>query len=387
MIQEGSKGSARRRRTRTTVVIATTAIAAATIGYLTHLADESLQLTARLTARPTATHHSQAMSLTKQQRVILDAIAFFLAKGELPTVREVGALVGLRSPATVLKHLRALELAGWISITGKSRGIRLLRPIPDPESLQLPPATASTGAAVGPGKAAMPSHLLPQEKNPLATFQPTGSPEISKDGQNVVRGLFRPGILPFPLPASLPRIPLLGAIAAGKPFESYSDGFHAVPDGVSEDGLYSDASRSRRRDAGGFPPVGSTPQRRSEQGIAVDPRMFVESGDVFALQIEGDSMVNAGILDGDYVIIRRQNQVEEGEIAAVIINGEGTLKRWRTISLDKSRGKEGEPRKGVALVPANDRFDPIEITEDDAKDVLVLGKYVGLVRGNLRFME
>ena len=50
-------------------------------------------------------------SLTKPQRKILDAIHFFLRKGEVPTVREVGALVGLRSPATVLKHLRALYAA------------------------------------------------------------------------------------------------------------------------------------------------------------------------------------------------------------------------------------------------------------------------------------
>src|SRR5262249_14323391 len=67
------------------------------------------------------------MPLTRQQQVILDAILFFIRKGELPTVREVGALVGLRSPATVLKHLRALEQANIISINGKSRGIRLIR--------------------------------------------------------------------------------------------------------------------------------------------------------------------------------------------------------------------------------------------------------------------
>ena len=66
-------------------------------------------------------------SLTKQQRTILDAIHFFLRKGEIPTVREVGALVGLRSPATVFKHLRALEKKKYISLNGKSRGIRLLR--------------------------------------------------------------------------------------------------------------------------------------------------------------------------------------------------------------------------------------------------------------------
>jgi repressor LexA len=111
--------------------------------------------------------------------------------------------------------------------------------------------------------------------------------------------------------------------------------------------------------------------------LPIDPRMFVESGEVFALRVEGDSMINAGILDGDYVIIRRQDTVEEGDIAAVIINGEGTLKRWHSRSADGTM-------QHVRLEPANERFDPIEITEDDAKEIMVFGKYVGLVRGNLR---
>ena len=71
-------------------------------------------------------------SLTKKQKTILEAILFLMRKGEIPTVREVGGLVGLRSPATVLKHLRVLEKNGHISLSGKSRGIRLA----DPELLE-----------------------------------------------------------------------------------------------------------------------------------------------------------------------------------------------------------------------------------------------------------
>jgi SOS-response transcriptional repressor LexA len=139
--------------------------------------------------------------------------------------------------------------------------------------------------------------------------------------------------------------------------------------------------------------------------------MFVESGEVFALKVKGDSMIRAGILDGDYVIIRRQDTVEEGEIAAVLINGEGTLKRWHTRPDDtkpeqRAPGHEApgqetwresgygpesdiemthRPRR-VSLEPANERFDPIEITEEDTQSLLVFGKYVGLVRGNLRLL-
>jgi len=309
--------------------------------------------------------------LTPQQQTILDAIVFFLKKGELPTVREVGALVGLRSPATVLKHLRSLERGGWISINGKSRGIRLLRPVNDTALQAASPADIPGGPLLLPTNlrglgATGKLHVLPlsnpAERNPSA------------------------GAVP---PAGI--IPLVGAIAAGRPFESYSDGFSRVPDGVAEDGLYARqaglSTQLPSRDSG----------RDSVHSIGIDPRMFVESGEVFALQVEGDSMVNAGILDGDYVIIRRQSTVEDGEIAAVIIKGEGTLKRWRVRNskgcTDEDSGgtkhapsKQTPSKQTVTLLPANERFDPIEISEDDAKDVLVLGKYVGLVRGSLRFL-
>ena len=114
---------------------------------------------------------------------------------------------------------------------------------------------------------------------------------------------------------------------------------------------------------------------RAESSIGIDPQVFCNSGDVIALKIQGDSMVDAGILDGDYAIIRRQNTVEEGEIAAVIVNGEGTLKRWH-VSADKQ----------ISLRPENEKFEPIEIEEDDGAEVLVIGKYVGLVRGDIQFL-
>ena len=117
--------------------------------------------------------------------------------------------------------------------------------------------------------------------------------------------------------------------------------------------------------------------------------MFAQSGELFALQIQGDSMIDAGILNGDYVIIRRQNEVEEGEIAAVLIDGEGTLKRWTTVSgsgvSGSDDGNAGEPGT-VRLLPENERFDPIEVTSEESKDVLVIGKYVGLVRGELQLV-
>jgi len=182
---------------------------------------------------------------------------------------------------------------------------------------------------------------------------------------------------------SFPCIPVVGAIAAGKPFESYSDGFF-LEKLRSPRPPFQEPQDFEGNSGGSFTRE-TAPQECSSHGnpthetmdIAIDPRMFTEGGEIIALQIHGDSMVQAGILDGDYAIIRRQNTVEEGEIAAVIINGEGTLKRWRTSSC--------QGKKTVSLHPANEHFDPIEITEENAKEVLVFGKYVGLVRGNLRF--
>ncbi|OFZ19748.1 MAG: repressor LexA [Bdellovibrionales bacterium GWB1_55_8] len=73
------------------------------------------------------------------------------------------------------------------------------------------------------------------------------------------------------------------------------------------------------------------------------------SGDLFALKVRGDSMIEAGILDGDYVIVRKQGHAENGEIVVAMIEGEATVKR-----LDKRAGK-------ARLLPANPRFSPIDI--------------------------
>lgn len=290
---------------------------------------------------------AKSQTLTPPQRTILDAILFFIRKGEIPTVREVGTIAGLRSPATVLKHLRALAKRKIITLSGKSRGIRLT----SQEALDI---ALQSGAKAS---------KRPRAK-PRRGFSFTALP-----------------ISPFSSPA--PGIPLVGRIAAGKPIESYSEAF--LPDGVDQDGFYrGPTDPSQRASSSSRAPM-----------LPLDPGLFGVSGELMALRVEGDSMINAGILDGDYVIIRRQSTVEEGEIAAVIVNGEGTLKRWRSRSPEtETRSRSRSPETGsagkkhgkrtVILVPANERFDPIEISEEDGKDVLVFGKYVGLVRGNLQ---
>lgn len=102
--------------------------------------------------------------------------------------------------------------------------------------------------------------------------------------------------------------------------------------------------------------------------LAVPPTAFVDSGDVVALKVEGVSMKEAGILPGDYAIIRRQSEATNGEITAVDIDNQGTLKRWQ----QDDNGR-------VVLQPANPDFEPIQL--DPRSDrVAVYGKLVGIVR-------
>ena len=104
-------------------------------------------------------------------------------------------------------------------------------------------------------------------------------------------------------------------------------------------------------------------EQQVEQEIAV-PEMLTASGDNFLLKIRGESMIDAGILDGDFVVIRRQQSCAEGEIVAALVDGEeATVKHLR---------HEGAR---VRLDPANETFRPLY-----PEQVEVLGKVVGVFR-------
>ena len=82
----------------------------------------------------------------------------------------------------------------------------------------------------------------------------------------------------------------------------------------------------------------------------------------FALTCQGDSMINARVMDGDIVYIRLQPEVENGEIAAVLIDGEATLKR-----VYYQKGK-------IILQPENNNYPPLIYEKDEILDVRILGK-------------
>ncbi|HWK90759.1 MAG TPA: transcriptional repressor LexA [Luteimicrobium sp.] len=93
------------------------------------------------------------------------------------------------------------------------------------------------------------------------------------------------------------------------------------------------------------------------------PRQLVGEGELFLLRVVGDSMVDAAICDGDWVVVRRQNVAENGEIVAAMIDGEATVKTFK-----RTGGH-------VWLVPHNAAYEPIPGDESQ-----ILGRVVSVLR-------
>ena len=94
------------------------------------------------------------------------------------------------------------------------------------------------------------------------------------------------------------------------------------------------------------------------------PADLVGQEDVFMLKVDGESMIQAGIFDGDYLIVRDQDSARNGDIVVALVDGvKATVKRFFH---EKDR---------VRLQPENDRMDPIY-----SRDVAVLGKVIGVYR-------
>jgi repressor LexA len=93
------------------------------------------------------------------------------------------------------------------------------------------------------------------------------------------------------------------------------------------------------------------------------PKELVGEGSLFLLKVVGDSMVDAAICDGDWVVVRQQNVADNGDIVAAMIDGEATVKTFK-----RSRGQ-------VWLMPHNPAFDPIP-----GNEAAVLGKVVTVIR-------
>lgn len=126
-------------------------------------------------------------------------------------------------------------------------------------------------------------------------------------------------------PAEVVKLPCIGTITAGVPIyahEDYSDSFYVS-------------------------------------------KSIIGSDDCFLLKVSGTSMINAHIMDGDYLIVRKQDSCLEGDIVAALIEDEATVKRFGKLN--------GVPY----LFPENDMYSPIPFNTEDCR---ILGKVVGLHR-------
>ena len=202
--------------------------------------------------------------LTARQQNIYDFILTFTQEhGYPPSVREIGAAVGLKSPSTVHFHLKGLEEAGMIAkAEGKTRAIT----------------------------------VVPQNAGGAA---PSRAPDPPAD-----------------------RVPVVGNVAAGTPILAEEHVEEYLP-----------------FDTGGRP------------------------GEYFALRVRGESMLGAGILPGDLVVVHQQQECCNGEIVVALFEDEATVKTLRR--------KEGH----TWLMPENPEYPPI-----DGTYAQILGKVVAVIR-------
>lgn len=102
--------------------------------------------------------------------------------------------------------------------------------------------------------------------------------------------------------------------------------------------------------------------------VRVDRGLVKGGRDVFGLRVTGDSMIDAGILSGDYIFVRKQPTADRGEIVVALIGDEATVKYYYP------------ERDYVRFQPANSRMAPILVRAVDFKSTMLLGKVVGIYR-------
>jgi repressor LexA len=209
-------------------------------------------------------------------------------RGYAPTQREIAQAVGLASPSSVSYHLAELARKGYLS-RGRGR----------------PRTIAEVGAGHGDGPPA--ADDVPATAAAAVTGPAVPGPADTGPADTGPAGRARPGADPD----SQVRVPLVGRIAAGTPI---------------------------------------TAQQEVEDTFLL-PRKFVGHGTFFMLKVAGDSMINAGISDGDYVVIRQQEEVTSGDIVAALLDGiepEATIKTFQ-------RAEDGQ----YWLMPHNPAYPPI----------------------------
>jgi repressor LexA len=280
------------------------------------------------------TSRSAAAGLTERQQRILDFVQAFQAeRGYPPSIREIGEHFGIRSTNGVSDHLRALERKGFLQRSGHlSRSLTVVRD--GGREPELPRATIRT------------SDVEVVRDDPSAPDWVDEQREFQRDIQTSQADRWPAHLRPLRRPAEREAtvvrrdqpsardqstlVPLLGKVAAGLPLLAVED---------------------------------------AEETLAVDPLLLGgAAGEVFALRVVGESMIEAGILPGDLLFVRRRDTARAGEIAVVLLGGEATVKRWFP---------EGDV---IRLQPENRTMAPIYVRRGDATQCQVVGTVVGVYR-------
>ena len=117
------------------------------------------------------------------------------------------------------------------------------------------------------------------------------------------------------------------------------------------------------RVAAGYPILA---EENIENTLVVDPSFVQNNPNCFGLKVRGDSMINAGIFEGDTVIVNPQKDASNGEIVVALLGDEATLKRFE------------KKNNYINLIPENDKYQTITLT--NREDFSIIGKVVGVFR-------
>jgi repressor LexA len=248
--------------------------------------------------------------LTARQAQILGLIRRILERTGLPPTRaEIAATLGFRSANAAEEHLRALARKGLIEVLpGTARGLRLtaLGRMAAGDGVL---DESGAGSRDGVDLATRASRAGGRGSSPASAIAAAIGPELTR---------------------SLRLLPLLGRVAAGAPILAAEHvlGHHAV-----------------------------------------DPHLFRPSPD-YLLTVRGSSMRDAGIIDGDLLVVHQTTEARSGQIVVARLDDEVTVKRWQ------------QHADRIELLPANPDFAPIVVAAGDER-LAIEGLVVGLIRNGL----
>ena len=264
-----------------------------------------------------------ALRLTDRQCRIIEVIQDSIdRRGYPPSMREIGEAVGLNSTSSVRHQLVVLESKGFIRRDPNRPRAYIVRGPSDPTQAwraRMAQTTQGASGVLAPPEQPVPTTPMARTQSALSNLGST----MAASAQSAMAAI---GALGGSVGA-MEFVPLVGRIAAGGPI-------------LAEEAI--------------------------EELIPM-PRAMVSDGTLFALTVVGDSMIEAGIMDGDTVVVRQQPSAESGQIVAAMIEGEATVKQLKIHHEDD--------RHEVWLMPRNPSYDPIP-----GEDAVVLGRVVTVMR-------